>query len=105
MQTAELLLEIGSEEIPDWMIEPALADWKRRFLAALEGFNLTPEGEPVLAATPRRLVLMVEKMPVRQEDRDETITGPPARSLSTTRGIRPRRRSVSRSAPGLRSRI
>jgi glycyl-tRNA synthetase beta chain len=86
MQTAELLLEIGSEEIPDWMIEPALADWKRRFLAALEGFNLLPEGEPELAATPRRLVLLVEKMPVRQEDRDETITGPPRKIAFDDKG-------------------
>ncbi len=86
MQTAELLLEIGSEEIPDWMIEPALADWKRRFLAALESFNLTPEGEPVLAATPRRLVLVVEKMPVRQQDRDETVTGPPRKIAFDDKG-------------------
>ena len=28
------LLEIGVEEIPDWMIEPALADLHKRFPAA-----------------------------------------------------------------------
>lgn len=86
MQTAELLLEIGSEEIPDWMIEPALADWKRRFVEALEGFNLRPESEPILDATPRRLVLMVEKLPVRQEDRDETLTGPPSKIAFDDKG-------------------
>ena len=28
---ADFLLEIGVEEIPDWMIEPALADLRARF--------------------------------------------------------------------------
>lgn len=86
MQTAEFLLEIGVEEIPDWMIEPALADLKRRFLEAIDGFNLRPEGEPVLEATPRRLVLMVEKLPARQENREETITGPPRKIAFDDKG-------------------
>jgi len=86
MQSAEFLLEVGVEEIPDWMIEPALADLKRRFLEALDGFNLRPGGEPVLEATPRRLVLIAEGVPVRQEDRDETITGPPRRIAFDDKG-------------------
>jgi glycyl-tRNA synthetase beta chain len=86
MQTAELLLEIGSEEIPDWMIEPALADWKRKLVEALEGFNLRPESEPVLDATPRRLMLRIEKLPVRQQDRDETLTGPPSKIAFDDKG-------------------
>ena len=28
---SEFLLEIGAEEIPDWMIEPALADLRTKF--------------------------------------------------------------------------
>jgi glycyl-tRNA synthetase beta chain len=86
MQTAELLIEIGVEEIPDWMIEPALADWKKRFVEALAGFNLHPESEPVLEATPRRLVLVIEKLPMRQEDRDETLTGPPSKIAFDDKG-------------------
>jgi glycyl-tRNA synthetase beta chain len=86
MPAAELLLEIGSEEIPDWMIEPALADWKRRFVEALEGFNLRAESEPVLHATPRRLVLLVEKLPARQQDRNETLTGPPSKIAFDDKG-------------------
>ena len=33
---SEFLLEIGTEEIPDWMLGGALADLKKRFLAVLE---------------------------------------------------------------------
>jgi glycyl-tRNA synthetase beta chain len=86
MQTAEFLLEIGVEEIPDWMIEPALADLKRRFVESLESFNLRPSSEPVVEATPRRLVLMIEKLPVRQEDRDETLAGPPRKIAFDDKG-------------------
>jgi glycyl-tRNA synthetase beta chain len=86
MQTAEFLLEIGVEEIPDWMIEPALADLKRRFLEALESFSLRPASEPVLDATPRRLVLMAGQLPARQEDRDETLAGPPRKIAFDDKG-------------------
>ncbi len=55
------LLEIGVEEVPDWMIEPALADLERLFTQFLETNNLAgeprPPGSVTTAATPRRLVL------------------------------------------------
>ena len=47
------LLEIGVEEIPDWMIEPALADLHKRFAEAFATFG----GSSISTdATPRRLV-------------------------------------------------
>ena len=37
---AEFLLEVGTEEIPDWMIEPACGHLERNFMKALEEADL-----------------------------------------------------------------
>jgi glycyl-tRNA synthetase beta chain len=65
------LLEIGSEEIPDWMIPGALEDLRRLFdkLAI-------PYDSVRLDATPRRLVLRAEGLPERQADSEERVLGP-----------------------------
>ena len=70
------LLEIGAEEIPDWMIEPALADLKQRFEGVLKESDLGGEVAWV-DATPRRLVLRAEGLIARQPDRQDVVTGPP----------------------------
>jgi glycyl-tRNA synthetase beta chain len=72
----EFLLEIGAEEIPDWMIEPALADLKKKFetLSAEEDLKATVLW---MDATPRRLVLRATGLIARQSDKDEAVTGPP----------------------------
>ncbi len=78
------LLEIGAEEIPDWMIEPALKHLADLFSAMLAEHKL---GGSVVAtsATPRRLVLRAEGLSEKQEDRVELVTGPaksaPAKAL------------------------
>lgn len=74
---AELLLEIGTEEIPAGYLESGL----EAFRALLENF-LRDKGVPVetpLAAygTPRRLVVIGKEVGERQADRVEQITGPP----------------------------
>ncbi len=70
------LLEIGTEEIPDWMIEPALAN-----LASLFGDLLAAQrlqaGAIRTDASPRRLVLRVDDLPERQADTEELVSGPP----------------------------
>ena len=77
MTTAGLLLEVGTEEIPDWMIGGALADLEKRFLEGLKKYELG-DGVTVNAeATPRRLLLVAEGIAARQADRVETLTGPP----------------------------
>jgi glycyl-tRNA synthetase beta chain len=70
------LLEIGTEEIPDWMIEPALADLKRRFEALVKENSLGGDVAWV-DATPRRLVLRADGLVARQPDKQELVTGPP----------------------------
>jgi glycyl-tRNA synthetase beta chain len=70
------LLEIGAEEIPDWMIEPALADLKQHFEVLLKEQHLGGEVAWV-DATPRRLVLRADGLTARQNDKQEIVTGPP----------------------------
>jgi glycyl-tRNA synthetase beta chain len=65
------LLEIGTEEIPDWMIPTALEN----LLMLFEKLEL-PHETARLDATPRRLVLRVEGLPDRMADSEERILGP-----------------------------
>lgn len=74
--TLDFLLEIGTEEIPDWMIVPALADLRERFEKLLAEHKL---GGSVAwcDATPRRLVLRAAGIIERQADSEELALGPP----------------------------
>jgi glycyl-tRNA synthetase beta chain len=71
-----LLLEIGTEEIPDWMIPTALENLSLLF----EKLAIAHESIR-LDATPRRLVLRVEGLPALEADSQERIMGP-AKSAS-----------------------
>ncbi len=62
------LLEIGTEEIPDWMIPGALDQLSKLVLYGCP---------PYLDATPRRLVVRAEGLPDRTEDEIKRIPGPP----------------------------
>ena len=66
------LLEIGTEEIPDWMIPTALENLRMLF----EKLEI-PHESVRLDATPRRLVLRAEGLPARQPDSVERVLGPP----------------------------
>lgn len=65
------LLEIGTEEIPDWMIPNALENLRLLF----EKLDI-PHETVSLDATPRRLVLRADGLPERQPDREERVQGP-----------------------------
>src|SRR6478609_8473117 len=76
MSKLSLLLEIGTEEIPDWMIEAALAqlqsDTQKLFAEhKLQGSVTWRE------ATPRRLALQATGIMERQADSEELVMGPP----------------------------
>ncbi|MCL5745018.1 MAG: glycine--tRNA ligase subunit beta, partial [Acidobacteria bacterium] len=66
------LLEIGTEEIPDWMIPGALENLKELCAAAIPQIK-----DATLDATPRRLVLRASNVPERQADSEELVSGPP----------------------------
>jgi len=70
------LLEIGTEEIPDWMIVPALNQLQDTFQALLDQEGLGGKVTSV-DATPRRLVLRAEGLLERQPDVEELVLGPP----------------------------
>jgi len=65
------LLEIGTEEIPDWMIPPALENLRALFTEAAGG-----EFGAVVDATPRRLVLRATGLPEKQADIAKKVAGP-----------------------------
>jgi glycyl-tRNA synthetase beta chain len=65
------LLEIGTEEIPDWMIPDALENLRLLF----EKLEI-PHESIAMDATPRRLVLRAEGLPAKQADSEERVKGP-----------------------------
>ena len=65
------LLEIGTEEIPDWMIPSALENLRLAF----EKLGI-PHESVRMDATPRRLVLRAEGLPLKQGDADKKTSGP-----------------------------
>lgn len=62
------LLEIGTEEIPHWMIPSALDQLKK-----LDLFGATPQVD----ATPRRLIVRATGLPERTPDQEQLVKGPP----------------------------
>ncbi|HLJ48184.1 MAG TPA: glycine--tRNA ligase subunit beta [Bryobacteraceae bacterium] len=70
------LLEIGTEEIPDWMIAAALNHLQDSFQKLIDQNSL---GGMVARtdATPRRLALFVKKLIAEQPDTEELLLGPP----------------------------
>lgn len=70
------LLEIGVEEIPHWMIVPALGELERLFRELCTA-NQLETGELTLDGTARRLVIRCSALTTRQADRTEVVMGPP----------------------------
>jgi len=73
----ELLLEIGTEELPaSWM--PSLTRQIRDGLdGALKSHRLLPDAAVESYSTPRRLTARIAKISERQTDLEELLTGPP----------------------------
>ena len=71
----ELLLEIGSEEIPAGFIGPALKNMQKTMAEKLAGLELQYESIQT-AATPRRLAICVNGLISQQPDREEEFLGP-----------------------------
>jgi glycyl-tRNA synthetase beta chain len=71
----ELLLEIGSEEIPAGFILPALENMQTAMAEKLAGLDLHYDTIHK-AATPRRLAICVKGLVSQQPDREEEFLGP-----------------------------
>src|SRR3989304_8407170 len=81
----ELLLEIGTEEIPAAFLPPAMrdmGDMLRREFAEL----VIAHGEIKTMATPRRLVVSISELAEKQEDRVIEKLGPATRAAFDHKG-------------------
>src|SRR6185312_17544420 len=73
---ADLLFEIGCEEIPAKMLTRALADLPGAVKAKLDAARLEYKSIKTLG-TPRRLAVIVKGLAERQPDLREEVVGPP----------------------------
>src|SRR6476646_6206398 len=82
----ELLIEIGVEELPaGWMpaLTRQLAD---RLAARLTELRIAPMAAVESYSTPRRLTARIAKIAERQEDLEETLSGPPVSAAFDAQG-------------------
>jgi glycyl-tRNA synthetase beta chain len=82
----EILIEIGVEELPaSWM--PGLTrQMAQRLEARLKELRIAPAAPIESFSTPRRLTARVAGIAERQDDLDETITGPPVSAAFDKQG-------------------
>src|SRR5580765_1678465 len=73
----ELLIEIGVEELPVAWLPRLTRQLAERVGARLKEQRIDAGAVVESYATPRRLTARVDKIAERQEDLDETISGPP----------------------------
>jgi len=76
METTELVVELGVEEIPASMLADAADQFAGLLIEALSGRRLSP-GKCTRWYTPRRIIVGLADVPVRQDDLRETVMGPP----------------------------
>jgi glycyl-tRNA synthetase beta chain len=77
MQTADFLLEIGSEEIPAGYIEPALATLRLRLVEFLKRGSIPHDPDRIdCFATPRRLAVRLAGLGLEQESSTQERLGP-----------------------------
>jgi glycyl-tRNA synthetase beta chain len=81
----DLLLEIGSEELPASFIAPALEELESLLLAKLQAARLDC-GEASTYGTPRRLAVIVRGVGDQQPDLATEVLGPPARIAFDAQG-------------------
>ncbi|MFN2444258.1 MAG: glycine--tRNA ligase subunit beta [Vicinamibacterales bacterium] len=73
----ELLIEIGTEEIPASWLNDLTTQVATRLEARLKELRLAPAAPVESYSTPRRLTARIGKIAERQTDSDEVLTGPP----------------------------
>jgi glycyl-tRNA synthetase beta chain len=81
----ELLLEIGTEEIPAGFIPQALMDLETLVKKELEASRIDFNGIKTLG-TPRRLVLVIESVSEKQRDEETKKIGPSKQSAFDAKG-------------------
>jgi glycyl-tRNA synthetase beta chain len=82
----ELLLEIGVEEMPASWLPGLTAELAVRLEARLKEIGLPVRTSTESHSTPRRLTACVPELIDRQEDREETLMGPPVSAAFDAEG-------------------
>ena len=82
---SDLLLEIGTEELPAGFILPALEDLRGRIAEGLRGARLA-HGEVRTFGTPRRLAVLVQGVAEASSDRSSEVVGPSAKAAYDREG-------------------
>ncbi|MCG9133920.1 glycine--tRNA ligase subunit beta [Candidatus Poribacteria bacterium] len=77
-ETADLLFEIGTEEIPASYVPPALAQLREIATESLTNHRI-PFGEIQTLGTPRRITLSIKDLETLQESEETEVVGPPKR--------------------------
>ena len=85
MLKQDLLIEIGTEELPPKALRPLSEAFRDEFATLLAKAGLAPAGIDVFA-TPRRLALIVRELPIQQEDRMSEKFGPALQAAFNTDG-------------------
>jgi glycyl-tRNA synthetase beta chain len=85
MKMKELLLEIGTEEIPAGFVPQALIDFESLVKKELETNRIDFNGVKTFG-TPRRLVLLIESISERQKDVEVTKVGPSKQAAFDSEG-------------------
>ncbi len=76
-ETADLLVEIGTEELPAADLEEALSQLEKAVPEMINSLRLSFDEVKVLG-TPRRLAVHIRALSSRQEDQTRELKGPPA---------------------------
>jgi glycyl-tRNA synthetase beta chain len=82
----ELLLEIGTEEIPSDYLDKGLEELKSLAESCLRDNRIEIEGGLITYGTPRRLVLVGRAVADKQEDIVQEMTGPPKKAAFDEQG-------------------
>jgi len=90
---AELLFEIGTEEIPAGYLEGGLRELRRLAETCLSENRIDLKGGLVTYGTPRRLILMGKGISEMQSDLMKEITGPP-KSVAYDKEGRPTKAAI-----------
>ena len=77
-ETADLLFEIGTEEIPASYVPPVLAQLREIATESLTSHRI-PFGAIETFGTPRRITLSIKDLKVLQESQETEVVGPPKR--------------------------
>jgi glycyl-tRNA synthetase len=83
---AELLFEIGTEELPAGDLDSALEQLNSRLPSLMDELRLT-HGRIQLMGTPRRLVIHIQELAPRQSDLEQLVKGPPAERAFDSFGV------------------